>query len=157
MRNWVALIVALGVGIQINHAVAGQRARPGQGPVTVNVTGPVILGFFPPYSESEEKEDGIIEGIAHVRFALEDIDRCFGDGAAIYRLDVTKSVTLRAGGRVERIRIPDDWAHSVGIILVRPGRRSRTVYATDGPSTLQWLGPQAAGEYFDAPRCSRKD
>src|SRR5688572_7155960 len=71
--------------------------------------------------------------------------------------DVTRSVTLRDGRRVERIRIPEDSAHAVGIILVRPGRPSRTIYATDGPSTLQRLGPQAAAQYFDAAGCSRKD
>jgi hypothetical protein len=156
MKVLAALVVLL-VGTQINQAAESQRARPGQGPVNVNVTGPVILGFFPPYAESEEKEDGVIEGLAHLRYALEDIGRCFGDGTAIYRLDVTRSVTLRDGRRVERIRIPEDSAHAVGIILVRPGRPSRTIYATDGPSTLQRLGPQAAAQYFDAAGCSRKD
>jgi len=85
MKVLAALVVLL-VGTQINQAAESQRARPGQGPVTVNVTGPVILGFFPPYAESEEKEDGVIEGLAHLRYALEDIGRCFGDGTAIYRL-----------------------------------------------------------------------
>ena len=80
----------------------------------MNVTGPVILGFFPPYSESEEEEDGVIEGLAHVRYALEHIGRCFGGESATYRLDVTKSVTLRDGRRVERIRRLADRSRTIG-------------------------------------------
>jgi len=35
------------------------------------VKGPLVVGFFPPYSKDEEESDGIVEGLAHVEFALD--------------------------------------------------------------------------------------
>lgn len=134
---------------------AAQDERAAQGAVTVDVKGPVVIGFFPPFTEAEKAADAgeIREGLAHLRFALDDIAKCYSDRAATYRLDITRSVTLRDGTQVRRIDIPRDWEHAVGLILVRPGRPARTVFATAGPSTLVVLGPAAAGEYFAASGC----
>src|SRR5438128_1864432 len=109
-----------------------QSGPQGQGPVTVDVKGPLVLGFFPPFTKAEVAADdgGISEGLAHVRFALENIAKCYGDNAASYRLEVTRSVTLRDGKQVRRIRIPRDWEHAVGIIFAMPGRPARTVFAS---------------------------
>src|SRR5262245_26183853 len=81
------------------------QSRSAQGDVTVVVKGPLILGFFPPFTKAEEEanDSGIVEGLAHVRFALEDIAECYANEAAIYRLDVTRSVTLREGRTVRRL------------------------------------------------------
>jgi hypothetical protein len=132
-----------------------QSARPGQEPVTVEVNGPLILGFFPPFTKAEEDADdgGISEGLAHMRFALEDIEKCNGDRTATYRLDITRSVTLRDGKRVRTVRIPRDWRHAVGIILAAPGRPALTVFASDGPSSLIQLGPSTVADYFGATAC----
>jgi len=154
---WVSIAAALTLVGQVEGS-AGQNPRPRQGAITVDVRGPVILGFFPPFTKAEEEADdgGISEGLAHVRFALEDIARCYGNKSATYRLDVTRSVTLRDGKRTRRINIPRDWEHAVGIILVVPGRTARTIFATDGPSSLIELGPTAVADYFDAPACRRR-
>ena len=132
--------------------------RAGQGSVTVAIDGPLILGFFPPFTKAEEEADdsGIAEGLAHVRFALEDIAECYANESAIYRLDVTRSVTLRDGRTVRRITLPGDRNHAVGIILALPGRQHRIVFAEDGPSSLSAVGPSAAAEYFGAAACSRE-
>jgi hypothetical protein len=54
------------------------------------VKGPLVVGFFPPYSKDEEESDGIVEGLAHVEFALDDISKCLKDKKAVFRLDVTR-------------------------------------------------------------------
>ena len=132
-----------------------QNERPGHGPVTVDVKGPVVIGFFPPFTEAEEtaQNSGINEGLAHVGFALEDIAKCYGNKAAIYRLDITRSVTLRDGTQVRRIDIPRDREHAVGIIFAVPGRPAHTVFAAADASSLVLLGPTAAAEYFGAVAC----
>jgi hypothetical protein len=154
VRELSALLAVLLVSVFQLGAYA-QRARPEQGPITVDLTGPLILGFFPPFTEAEAAEDRIIEGLAHVRFALEDISRCYKNDSATYRLDVTRSVTLREGQGTHRIDIPGDSEHAVGIILAMPGQPPRTIFATDGPSTLGGLGPLAAADYFGEPGCQR--
>jgi hypothetical protein len=78
LRPLFVVTLLLLVGLD---ASAGQSARTRQGAVTVNVSGPLVLGFFPPFTKAEEQADdgGISEGIAHVQFALEDIAKCYGD------------------------------------------------------------------------------
>jgi hypothetical protein len=98
----------------------------------------------------------VIEGLAHVQFALEDIENCLQNKNAVYRLDVTRRITLRDARTVRDIRIPSDWGYSVGLVFAAPGRPPRVVYATAGPGSLTELGPAAAAEYFSAPAC-RKD
>ena len=132
---------------------SGQSVRSNHGPVTVTVNGPLVIGFFPPYSKEEENSDGVIEGLAHVRYALEDISKCLQRANAVYRLDVTRRVTLRDSTVVRNIAIPSDWGHSVGLIFATPRRPPRVVYATDGPGSLLETGPAEAAEYFDAPAC----
>jgi len=117
------------------------------------VKGPLVVGFFPPYSKDEEESDGIVEGLAHVEFALDDISKCLKDKKAVFRLDVTRRITLRDGKSVRRIDIPSDSDRSVGLVLVMPGRPPRIEYATAGPGSLAEIGPAAAAEYFAAPAC----
>jgi hypothetical protein len=132
-----------------------QSARPSQGPVAITVSGPLVIGFFPPYSKEEEGSDAVIEGLAHVRFALEDIAKCFQNKDAAYRLDVTRRFTLRDGQTVRNLGIPSDWGHSVGLVFATPGRAPHVVYATDGPGSLVETGRSQAAEYFGAPVCRK--
>jgi hypothetical protein len=34
--------------------------------ITIDVKGPLVVGFFPPYSKAEESEDDVIEGLAQI-------------------------------------------------------------------------------------------
>ena len=155
MKKHLRLIVGTLALIGAISVTPGKPPNSTKSEVVVEVGGPVVIGFFPPFTKAEEEADdgGISEGVAHLRFALEDIAKCLGDRPATYRLEVTRSITLREGKSVRRINIPKDWDHSVGIILAAPGREPETVFATAGPSSLIDAGPSAAGRYFGAPEC----
>jgi hypothetical protein len=152
-------VLALGAAIVVLGSLEtlAQSARPGQGPVTIDIKGPVVIGFFQPFTQKEEETDdgGIREGLAHVRFALEDISKCYTNESAIYRLDVTRRVTLRDGRRTRQIRIASDWDHAVGLIFAIPGREPRVVFALGSPASLVVTGPMAASEYFGASACQK--
>jgi hypothetical protein len=153
-KFWVLVTLMLASACAMSRAAQNERSGQ-QGPVTVDVKGPVVIGFFPPFTEAEESahNSGITEGLAHAGFALADIAKCYGNKAATYRFDITRSVTLRDGSQIRRIDIPRDSEHSVGIIFAMPGRPARTVFAAAGPSSLVVLGPAAAAEYFGAEDC----
>lgn len=145
----VALVVAL-------HAdTSMQSAKSREPAVRIDVKGPVVIGFFPPYTRAEQQADdgSISEGLAHVRFALEDIAKCYENKAAVYRLDVTRRIVLRDRNRIHRIDIPRDPGRAVGLVFARPRHEPRTVFAVDGPATLIALGPMTAAEYFGAKGC----
>jgi hypothetical protein len=132
--------------------------RAAAGPVTLEVKTPLVIGFFPPFTEAEKQNDdgGISEGLSHLSFALDDVAACYPSKTVLYRLEETRSITLRDEGRVRRIPISRQWERSVGIVFVAPGRAPRVVFASAGPSSLQYLGPQAAFEYFGAIGCKQE-
>jgi hypothetical protein len=129
---------------------AAQEIRSDQGPVTIEVKGPVIVGFFPPFTKAEESTDEVVEGLAHIRYALERVESCYGNAAATYRIEITRSIMLRDGATVHRLGIPSDWWHSYGIVFAVPGRKPRILFGEDGPSSL--MATAVAGEY-SFPSC----
>jgi len=126
---------------------------------TVTVQGVTIIGFFPPYTQNElDHDDGSIgEGTAHVGFALEDLEKCLKQQEPQVRFELTKSLTLTDGAHVRRIAIPNEPGKTVGIVLAKPDAEPMVVYATVGPSSLQWLALDAAADYFGTPACKRAD
>lgn len=125
--------------------------------VTVTVSGPTIVGFFPPVTQKEIDEDdgGLREGTAHVTFALEDIEKCLAPRKLTVSLEFTRSLLVTDGHKSTKIDFPSDWEHAVGIVLISPGKAPMTVFATAGPSSLLETGPQAAWKYFSEPSCKR--
>lgn len=125
--------------------------------VSIAVHGPTVIGFFPPTSDDELAHDdgGLNEGIAHVRFALEDLANCLADHQVAVRYEFTRSLTISDGSESKRYDFPTDWSHAVGILLAAPGRSPEVVFATIGPSSLQWTALDAAARYFSESKCAR--
>ena len=125
--------------------------------VTISVTGPAAVGFFPPVTQEELDNDdgGIREGTAHVGFALEDLEKCLAPRKLDVRFEFARSLTIVDGSNTRRFDFPPDWEHQVGIVLVAPGREPEVIYATAGPSSLGETAPQVAWKYFGEPNCKR--
>jgi len=123
--------------------------------LTVAITGPTVIGFFPPYTQSElDHDDGSInDGMAQVKYALGALYMCLKDQRPQVRFEQTKSLTISDGARSRRIAIPNKPGKTVGIVLVRPGVKPMVVYALTGPSSLQSLALNAAADYFGSPAC----
>jgi len=125
--------------------------------VTITIDGPAVIGFFPPVSQlgDDNPDDGVIEGTAHLSFALEDTDSCLKKSGVTARvsLETASTLVVKENGQARRIVLPKSWAKAVGVYLFKPGAPARVIYAEDGPSSLMLKVPQAAGEYFSAPAC----
>lgn len=123
----------------------------------VTISGATAIGVFPPFTQSElDRDDGSIsEGTSHVAFALEDLAKCLEPMKLTTSLQLTRTLVLDDGPRVHTLHFADENGKSVGIVLVAPGRKPLIVYATAGPSSLQWLALDAAARYFSAPKCRR--
>jgi hypothetical protein len=130
-------------------ALAAEDSKP------VVVNGVTVVGFFPPFTQQELDQDdgGIREGTAHVGFALDDLAKCLADRNPAVHFELTRSLTLQVGAETFSYQFQTDSEHSVGIVLAQPGREPTIVYATVGPSSLQWLALDAAADYFEAPQC----
>ena len=128
--------------------------------VTIEIKGPAVIGFFPPVSGlgDDNPDDGVIEGTAHLSFALEDTDACLKKSgiAAQVSLETASTLVVKENGNTRRIVLPKPWGKAVGAYLFKPGAPARVIYAENGPSSLIMKVPQATAEYFSAPACSDK-
>lgn len=123
----------------------------------IEVTGPTIIGFFPPPSDPAEDDDGgYSEGIAHLRFAIEDTAACLGDLKPTLRLEVTKTLKVRHGGEEHTFQLPPNWPASAGAYLFAPGKPPHAVHATVGASSMSFHLPNAASVYFGVPACKKE-
>ena len=135
-------------------SAAAPPTDPEQTTTEVLVTKPTIVGFFPPVSAEEiETNPGTREGVAHLEFALSDVAKCLKPRDVSVRLELTRVLIFKLGDRQLRFELSPDWQRAVGAYLVEPNREPRVVYASAGPSSLQFLLPNAAAEYFNEPGC----
>jgi hypothetical protein len=135
------------------EATAMSQALQSQSTLVVTLEGPTAIGFFPPTTQVEVDEDdgGISEGIAHVQFALEDVEKCLLPRKVSIHFKQIRSLTIVDGAETQQLPFPAD---AIGIVLATPGKVSEVVYAS-WPSTLIETGPQAAWKYFSEPNCKR--
>lgn len=128
-------------------------------PATMSINGPTAIGIFPPTSQQDLANDdgGLNEGIAHVQFALEDVRNCMKPRFVASRFEFARSIVIEGGEKRRQIDFPSDWQHAIAIVLVTPGKEPTVVYATNGPSGLIEMAPQAAWKYFNEPNCKRWD
>ena len=135
---------------------AASAAAPALKEPEFTITGPTLIGFFPPSTEAElaEGDGGIAEGQAHVRFALEDIAACLKLPELATHFELTRSLVLRFPPKgVRRLQFRGNWQHQTGIVLALPGKAPRVVYGLDGPGSLLETAPAAAGRYFGKGTC----
>ncbi len=109
---------------------------------------------FAPSDLKDSEEEGAIEAVAHLRFAIEDTYRCLQPMKLTISFYYADRIALRAGKRRELLQV-HQLGQAVGAVIVEPGRKPEVVYSTDGPSTLQYLLPQAAAKYWGIKACEQ--
>lgn len=120
---------------------------------TVDVHDRMIIAFVPSDFQGAD-DDGSIEGAAHLRFAVEDTYKCLQPARVSVAFLYADRVSLRNGANSEMLEVTN-MGQAVGAILVEPGRMAQVVFSVDGPSTLQYLLPQAASRYWDVEGCKQ--
>jgi hypothetical protein len=120
---------------------------------TFHITEPSIVGYAPSDTRSQSDE-GSIEGVAHTRFALEDTSACLGQGMVKFELVFADQIIVVDGNQKFTLQV-DKLGQGFGAVLMEPGREPKVVFAEEGPSTLQYLVPDAASVYWGEPRCKQ--
>lgn len=145
------------VTLLLSACVISGAQKPVSAEADVIVNGPVVVGYFPPVTEEEINNpgSGAGEGIAHVRFALEDTLKCLKASGieARAQLEMVKALKVTEGTSTKRLALPTTWPEAAGAYLFLPGKPARMVPAQAGPSSLITLVPEAAAEYFGAKAC----
>jgi hypothetical protein len=121
----------------------------------IEVTGPMVIGFFPDVSDQEIEADlGIAAALDHFSIALENTAACLeGTDVAVRAMFGDRLVVMNGQRRDER---PVGWektGEGIGCYLVAPGREPMIMDAGVAPSSLALHCPSAASVYFDLPQC----
>lgn len=145
--SFIQLLAALMLGALAGCGYASQQVH------TVHVTGPTVIGYVPSDTQSQ-RDDGSVEGIAHTRFALEDTNACLGRGRVKFEFVFADRIVVVNGKQSASLQV-NKMGQGFGAVLVKPGRKPKVVFAEQGPSTLQYLLPNAASAYWAEPNCKQ--
>lgn len=154
MNAWLRVPFSLGwlVMVSLDSVVATETPT-----VEIRVSGPMIVGFFPPISDQElQSEPGARAGVAHFEFALTDVAACLKGRGVVVKGERVGTLILKYENKVERIKLPTDWPRAVGAYLLDPQQSPKVVYASAGPSSLAFLLPNAAADYFGVSKCRKE-
>jgi hypothetical protein len=139
------------IAILITISACGGKQTP-----VIDVTGPTVVGFFPPLSEEElQRTPAVSHALAFLQFALNDAEDCLAALAPTIRMEETSELKLRLDGKRQTIEIPQKDGLWVGVVLLQPGQEPRIVHAVGGPASLQQTLVTAVAEYFSSPECAQ--
>ena len=93
--------------------------------VTIMIDGRAVIGFFPPVKQlsDDNPDDGVIEGTAHLSFALEDRDSCLKKSGITARvsLETASTLVVKENGNARRIVLPKSWPKAkTGYFMISP-------------------------------------
>lgn len=134
-------------------SAAAANGHAAQEILTFHIIARSIIGYAPPDTQSKNDE-GSIEGVAHTRFALEDTDACIGQGRVKFELVFADQIIVVDGEQKFTFQV-NKLGQGFGAVLAEPGREPKVVFSVEGPSTLQYLVPDAASAYWSEPRCKQ--
>lgn len=120
---------------------------------SVEVRDRTIIAFVPPELKKAQ-DDGSIEAAAHLSYAVEDTYKCLQPMKLSVKFLYADRVALRNGSNSEVLQV-HRMGQAVGAILIEPGRKALAIYSVEGPSTLQYLLPQAASKYWLTKACEQ--
>jgi hypothetical protein len=120
----------------------------------VRVDRPTVIVFAPPQWALDSKSDeGTLETIAHVRFAVDDVNRCKGTSRIAVGMVFADRLEVTLDGRRKVIDLSRKFPDSAGAYLLRPGKKPCAISTPRDTAFLGDLLSQAVGEFFDVPRC----
>ena len=105
----------------------------------------------------ESKSDqGAVEKIAHVRFAVDDVNRCKGATRIAIRMVFADRLALTLDGRRTAIDLSHKFPDSAGAYLLRSGKKPCAIATPNDTASLGDILSEAVGEFFEVPGCLQK-
>jgi hypothetical protein len=130
--------------------ITSKRART----TVVQVHRPTVIVFVPPKWALDAKSDhGAVEMIAHVRFAVDDVNKCKGATGIAVRMVFADRLALTLDGQRTVIDLARTFPDSAGAYLLRSGKEPRAIATPNDTAGLGDILSRAVGEFFDVPGC----
>jgi hypothetical protein len=146
-----ATIVATRTTALAAKDIASRRAKT---TVVVEVHRPTVIVFMPSQWALDAKSDeGAVEEIAHVRFAVDDVNKCKGTTAIAVRMVFADRLALSLAGHRTVIDLSRKFPDSAGAYLLKLGKKPRALATPKDTAGLGDILSRAVGEFFDVPGC----
>jgi hypothetical protein len=132
-----------------------RAAKTARAPVRahIRVRGPQVVLFAPSRWCSDAPTDHASEELlAHVRFAVDDLNRCKGDAKIGVRIICADTLTVEFEGRRNTFNLSrKDLQEEAGAYLFKSGRRPCAIRGM--PGALGDLVSAGVAEFFGVPAC----
>ena len=133
--------------------IASKRART----TVVQVHRPTVIVFMPSqWALDAKSDDGAVEMIAHVRFAVDDVNKCKGATPIAVEMVFGDRLAVTLDGRRKAIDLSLKFPDSAGAYLLRSGKKSCAISTPKDTAFLGDILSHAVGEFFDVPGCLQK-
>jgi hypothetical protein len=125
--------------------------------ITVKVRGPTVVVFLPPsWGVAAKTDGGAREMVAHVRFAVGDVNKCRGPARIAVRMVFADRLALTLDGQRSVIDLAAKHPDSAGAYLFKPGKKPCAVSTPHDTAFLGDTVSQAVGEFFQVSECLRE-
>lgn len=133
------------------------RRRQGIRTTVVDVRRPTVIVFVPPqWAQDAKSSEGTVEMIAHVRFAVGDVNKCKGTTRIAVRMVFADRLALTLDGKRSVIDLSSKYPDSAGAYFFRPGKKPCSFATPNDTAFLGYKLSQAAGEFFEVPGCAQQ-
>jgi hypothetical protein len=150
----VLLIVAALATAEHTPARQAEKSVSKPARTVVHVDRPTVIVFAPPqWVEDAKSNEGAVEMIAHVRFAVEDVNRCRGETPIAVRMVFADHLTVTLDGGRKAIDLSRNFPDSAGAYLFRTGKKPCMIATPMDTAFLGYILSHAVGEFFQIPGC----
>jgi hypothetical protein len=151
----ILFATATTVATSRRSAVAAERVAAKRAKTTVvEVHQPTVIVFAPPQWELDAKSDkGAVEMIAHVRFAVDDVNKCKGPNAITVRMVFADRLDLTLDGQHMAIDLSRTFPDSAGAYLLKSGKKPLAIATPKDTAGLGDILTRAVGGFFDILGC----
>jgi hypothetical protein len=149
------VLVALLAGVGYRSVLGAEKHASGRPRTTVvNGARPTVIVFAPPeWARAAGSDEGTVEMLGHIRFAVGDVNKCKGAKRIAVRMVLTDRLAVNLGGKRLNIDLAQESPDVAGAYLFRPGRKPCAITVPNDTAFLGDKLSQAVGEFFEVPGC----
>lgn len=152
------LVIAVSTAIAAHTLAHGaEKLASKRSQTVVHVDRPTVIVFAPPQWEQDAKSsEGAAETIAHVRFAVDDVNGCKGSAPIEVRMVFADSLAVTVDGRRKVIDLSRKFPDAAGAYLFAPRKKSCVLTTPNDTAFFGDKLSQAVGQLFQVPACLQK-
>ena len=117
----------------------------------------LVIGYLPPMTQQEldDVNSGAASAVDHDERAVFETVECLQESGitALPKTFMGRVVAIQFRNFKKEIKLPVGWPQESGLVFIKPGAEPLVIPSQAGPSSLLFLGPDGASQYFADRDC----